>query len=85
MSQMEITIHNVELAEQPALAKVLDRVTWHWRATKADIYCAPRADGSGYNPAGWLEYLLRMEYDDGGKLTIGCLERSAGAEMEFHS
>lgn len=87
MSDMQVTIHDIELAEPAALAKVLDRLTWHWRATEAHIYCRERKPaGCEYGePAGWLEYLLVMTYDDGGKLRVGCIERAVGVQMEFHS
>lgn len=34
---------------------------------------------------GWAEWMLHYEYADGGKLFVGAIQRSPGAEVEFHS
>lgn len=48
-----------------------------------------RTDGDGqqvcYDLGGWLEHLILIRYKDGGKLTIGAIQRTAGEKSEFHS
>lgn len=34
---------------------------------------------------GWLEWLLVYEFVDGGKLTVGMIQREPNGEVEFHS
>ena len=80
-----ITIHNYEVHEPEFLAKVLHRASFHQDVYSIDVYCNERAGKLRSDPEGWCEYILRIEYRSGGKLTIGCIERSLGADMEFHS
>jgi hypothetical protein len=35
--------------------------------------------------SGWIEYLMFIQYEAGGTLTIGCIQRSADQPTEFHS
>ena len=54
---------------------------------KATIYVTPR------NPVywepnrhpGWLEFLMRVEFEEGTFMTLGCLQRRPGEEFEWHS
>lgn len=53
---------------------------------KADVYTNTRSTGTGVTPAGWLEWVIVVEYrSGGGHLTIGAIQRMPNAEYEFHS
>lgn len=34
---------------------------------------------------GWLEFLLVVNYHDNNQFVIGCIQRTKGGELEFHS
>lgn len=56
----------------------------------ATIFVRGRAgNGAGFHfpdPPGWLEYLIVIQHADGRPyMTIGMIQRSVGAEFEFHS
>ena len=60
----------------------LQRLTLHGdpaNVNSATLHISPR------RPSGWLEYLLAVEWVSGGRITIGCIQRTVGAECEFHS
>lgn len=40
---------------------------------------------SGPNKDGWLEWILKYEFVDGGGLTVGAIQREPNATVEFHS
>lgn len=40
---------------------------------------------NGPNYPEWLEWIVRVTYRRGGQLTIGCIQRSPGAEFESHT
>lgn len=35
--------------------------------------------------SGMLEWILRYEFEEGGGITIGMIQRQPGAEVEYHS
>lgn len=81
-SRCDIEIVGVALAdnEPKMLQAVLTRVAHHIpRAKRISVYC------SEPQPNGWLEWMIRITYQSGHALTIGCVRRTAGAEVEFHS
>ena len=47
--------------------------------TKITLY------GTERDKSGWLEFSMSIEYPDGGRLFLGCIQRTVGAEPEFHS
>jgi hypothetical protein len=85
---MQIIITNAEdtVREQVFLGAVLARVVQHQNVETATIYPTPRETRTNRsNPVGWIEYLVHIVYKDGGKLTIGCLQRQIYATVEFHT
>lgn len=42
------------------------------------------ADAEPYKHPGWLEYTMSIRHND-SFLLIGCIQRTIGAEIEFHS
>lgn len=63
----------------PLLYAALARVQQHQHVTRCTVWCSAREVN------GWLELLLHFEYEDGGKLTVGALQRDRNAKFEFHS
>ena len=80
-----ITIHSYEEHEPEFLAKVLHRAKSFVGVDRIDIHCNQRAGKMRSDPEGWCEYILVIKFVSGASLTIGCIERHVGAEMEFHS
>lgn len=78
-SSLTIEVLGVALAEPEALAEVLKRITYnHHTAKQITIACRERKSD------GWLEYVVHVQYAQ-GSMTIGAIQRTPGAEMEFHS
>lgn len=50
------------------------------RASTIRIYPSARRPGEAF-----LEWIMRIEYRDGGGITIGCVQREPGGPLEFHS
>lgn len=70
------------LVKEPVLfAATLARAQHHLNnpGTKVTIFGNERAN------TGWLEFSMRVEYPGGGGMFIGCIQRTADAEPEFHS
>lgn len=87
-SRLNIEVVSVLLAEQEMLAACFTRLArFAHNAKLARIVCEERvpAEAPAYKHPGWCEYLLYIEFTTGGSLTIGCLQRTIGAEIEFHS
>ena len=83
-----ITIHDAPHAEPYFLGEVLSRLAQHKNVIGADIFVnerEARQPPHNRNPVGWIEYLMNIRYADGGKLTIGALQRGLGERTEFHS
>lgn len=80
-----INIHDVDWAEPAFLGEVLTRIAQHQHVRWADIYVNKRDTEGKRNPMGWIEYLVVVQYEDGGKLTFGALQRGLGEPTEFHS
>lgn len=68
----------------PLLTACLQRIAMHQNVTQATVIISARQTEKHSYP-GWLEFLLRVEYEHGGKLTIGALQRKPGEPFEFHS
>lgn len=73
---------------------VFERVVLHHilQAKSIDIYPQEReamelSDTKKYfsNGPGWIEWIVNIKYHGGGRLTIGCIQRTIGAEYESHS
>jgi hypothetical protein len=76
------TLYNVEeLSDDnaPLLVECVKRVAIYQSLRDAAIHIQPRT------AEGWLEFILQFAYEDGGKLTIGALQRQPGAPFEYHS
>lgn len=77
-----ITIHESQYGEPQALEKALTlalRQSHSDRTESVDIYPQERKVG------GWLEYTVIARYTDGGRLVMGLLQRTEGADFEVHS
>lgn len=82
---MKIEIHDAQDAEPKFLGEVLSRLCFHQNINTVDLYVNKRNTDGRRNPLGWIEYLAVLKYMDGGKLTIGCLQRGLGEPTEFHT
>lgn len=82
-----IHIHQAELAEDRLLFDVLQRVRQYQNAREVNVHVQARvpADAPAYKHPGWLEYLVVVDFEDGGKLTVGAIQRTVDAATEFHS
>jgi hypothetical protein len=77
-----ITINRDGVAvDEEFLAVVLARTVRHLsnEGSEAVIFTNDR------EPSGWLEYTLCLKYANGGGMTIGCIQRTIGGAVEFHS
>lgn len=77
-----VTVHDLSVLSHddlPLLYAAIERVRQHQHVKHCAIWCNARTR------EGWLELLLQFVYDDGGKLTVGALQRTDGAPYEFHS
>jgi hypothetical protein len=79
----DITVHNIEeVKDQEAsllLQSCVGRMTMYNRLKEGHVYCRERES------SGWCEHIMRMQFEDGGALTVGALQRKPGEEFEFHS
>lgn len=88
---MMTTIHieNVEDAEPKMLQDVLTMLAHHVGANtlSINIQVTPRVpdDAPAYKHPGWCEYLCMVQYRQGSRLVIGAIQRTKGAQTEFHS
>lgn len=75
--------------DEGMMAFVMSRVVARHaaQAKLIDIYPMERipADAPVYQHPGWLEWIVNIKYINGGGMTIGCIQRSVGAEYESHS
>lgn len=79
---MDLLIKGMEMSEPEALAVCVQRVLNFYSdnpGVTPEIHCRPRS------AQGWCEYLLRLPYRGGGELWVGAIQRTEGAEWEFHS
>lgn len=87
-SRLNIEVVSIQLAEPEMLAACFTRLTrFSHNAKTARIVCQARVPESAFEwkHPGWCEYLMHLEFISGGALTIGCVQRKVGAEIEFHS
>jgi len=82
---MNITIYNQNDVEPKFLGEILTRLAYHQHVATAKIVVNKRNTDGRRDPLGWIEYLVQVEYEDGGKLTIGALQRGLNEPTEFHS
>lgn len=75
----QLAIYAFEQAELPVLNDVLMRIAQHQHVAVTEVFVRPRASD------GWLEYLAVLRYEDGSKLTIGCIQRGLNQPTEFHT
>lgn len=79
---MNLNIVDFQDAEIDHLQACIVRAAWMaggGNVKTATIYVTPR------DKHGWLEYITRYEYENGGGLTVGAIQREPGAPVEFHS
>ena len=84
---MELKIVDVELvqeADKPLLLGAIERSKRFENASGATLFVNPRRS------EGWLEYTLVLDLPSAPvspprQFTIGCIQRTVGAELEFHS
>ena len=77
------------MTETEAMAKAhahIERMD-NGRLSQVELYMSPRVplDAEEWKHPGWLEWLIKYEWETGGKLTVGMIQRRPGAEFEFHS
>jgi hypothetical protein len=84
---MLITVIDAEKAEPEMLSAVVQRALNFEHADKCTIWTEKRVplDAPDYKAPGWLEYGLKIEFTDGGRIFIGCIQRKPGEAIEFHS
>ena len=86
-----ITIHNADWAEQKMLMAAVERayLMYEQADTVVDIYVGPRVPSNAlaYKNPGWLEYgiSVRKNERDESPYYVAMIQRSPGAEVEFHS
>lgn len=73
-----VTVHGMQNLDAEHLYAALLLVPRH-RPRTADVYIEPR------KPDGWLEYIVRLEYQNGGGMTIGVIQRNINERVEYHS
>jgi len=72
--------------DRDMLAAVFARVILHVPQAKTiTIHASDRRPTDARSDPGWLEWIIVYEYRDGGKLTVGAIQRTPGADYEFHS
>lgn len=76
---VDIRIHGLPLAEPEILASALRRITSFQGVLSGTIYVQPRESN------GWIEYITRTNFKDGGGMTVGVLQRQPGGDIEWHS
>ena len=81
---MKVEIINFEESEPAMLQVCLERVRrWFGPMIKdsapCEIHCNAR------EPSGWLQYVLKLTYPEGGQIWVAAIQRTVGAEVEFHS
>ena len=79
---MNITItgiENVDTKDAKLLLATIERAQRFQSVRDATLQTSQR------QTSGWLEYLLVLQLENNRSLTIGCIQRSLGAECEFHS
>lgn len=77
---IKLTGRDVAANEPQVLARVMDRIGQHaTQAMMIQVFCTPRrADG-------WLEWVMRVQYNEKHGITIGIVQRALTADVEFHS
>ena len=80
-----VHIHGFADSEPGLLGDVLERLRRFENVAEAHIYVQPRKPESALSDPGWAEYLTQLSFTDGGKLTLGCIQRKPGMQTEFHS
>lgn len=87
-SRLDIEVVSIQLAEPALLADCLAKLAqYSHNAVQARIVCQERVpqDAPAHRQHGWCEYLLCLEFRDGGSLIMGAIQRTLGAKTEFHS
>lgn len=77
-----VDIRNAEYINDdtlPLLKACLERAQSHRNVNQVTISM------QGRDKDGWLEFQILYEYQDGGKLVVGALQRKPGEQFEFHS
>ena len=84
----------IEILEPPSgeepdrylLRACLIRCVQYTKARKITISCTDRVpdDAPAYQHPQWLEFIMRIDYEGEGGLTIGAIQRDKEAEIEFH-
>jgi hypothetical protein len=83
---MRLTIHDFQIAEPEILAAAIQRAQSFTDASSVDLFITPRValDAPPHRHPGWIEYMIRVNYPR-QPLHIGCIQRSPGEQIEFHS
>lgn len=66
--------------EEPAMMQAcIQRIARFQHIAEAKLICDER------KATGWLEFTIVLKFASGAGLTIGAIQRTPGAEIEFHS
>lgn len=84
---MIIEFHDVVQAEDEMLMAATKVALRHRHVQRADIYVSPRtpSDAPAWQHPGWIEYIVRLNYENGGGMTVGVLQRDRNSPIECHS
>jgi len=80
LSRMNITIVSVALADPKMLADVLTRCARYHDEAKQITITVNEQDRDES-----CMYIMRVEYINGGEITIGALRRTPASIVEYHS
>lgn len=71
---VDITVHNIEAVNDDESSRLLQtcvaRMTTYNQLKEGHLYCRARES------SGWCEHIMRMQFEDGGALTVGALQRN---------
>ncbi len=80
MTELNIQIKGIAMAEQVPLATALARVAREAKdLAGVEIFCQSRLID------GFLEYGIMYTFKTGGRMYVAMIQRKQGAEYEFHS
>lgn len=76
-----LTITNYDVAAEygDMLLAAVKRLARYQHVETAELHPTPRRQD------GWLEWIMVVHFDDKGVMTVGVLQRSEGADIEFNT
>lgn len=85
-----LTLHNVQgwMLDAEMRLAVMKRMSMEMDVCKViDIYPQERSplDAPAWKHPGYLEWIVRLHYHSGRWITMGCIQRQPGEQVEFHT